>query len=49
MTSLYAQKFFPNPFGEGHVYRTGDIVTRLQVREIRRIDRRGSEGGDKCE
>jgi hypothetical protein len=43
MTSFSTQKFFPNPFGEGYVYRTGDIVSRLKVRELR-VSTGGVEG-----
>jgi non-ribosomal peptide synthetase component F len=38
---LTKAKFFKNPFGEGQVYRTGDIVNRLASGDyvfVRRMD-----------
>ena len=32
---LTAQRFISNPFGQGTIYRTGDAVKRLPVREMR--------------
>jgi non-ribosomal peptide synthetase component F len=31
---LTREKFLANPFGQGFVYRTGDIVRRLEVRTL---------------